>query len=50
MQKLSGNSLGKFNKSSRVSIQEINKIGIAFFQIFYDFLRILQESAKWLNY
>jgi hypothetical protein len=46
MQKLSENSLDKYNKSCSTFYQESNKIGFAFFWIFYDFLHILQESAN----
>jgi hypothetical protein len=47
MQNLSGNSLDKFNKSCSALLQESNKIEFAFFlQFLYDFLEILQESAK----
>jgi hypothetical protein len=48
MQKLSGISSGQNNKSCRIIHHESNKIGFAFFQIFYDFIRNLQETAKWL--
>jgi hypothetical protein len=50
MQKLSGTSLGKNKKSCRIFHNKSNKIEFAFFWFFYDFLRILQESAKWLYY
>jgi hypothetical protein len=30
--------------------QQSNKIGFAFFGFFYDFLRNLQETAKWIYY
>jgi hypothetical protein len=46
MQKLSGNNLDKFNKSCITFHQESNKIGFAFFWFFYNFLRILQDSAN----
>jgi hypothetical protein len=46
MQKLSGNSLDKFNKSCRALHEKCNKIEFAFFRFFYDFLGILQDSAK----
>jgi hypothetical protein len=46
MQNLSGNSLGKNNKSSVIFHRESNKIGFAFFWFFYDFVHNLQESAK----
>jgi hypothetical protein len=45
MQKLSGTSLGKNNKSCRSFYKEANKIGFAVFWIFYDFLRNLQVST-----
>jgi hypothetical protein len=50
MQKLLGTSSGKNNKSCRIFHNESNKIGFAFFWFFCDFLRILQESVKWLYY
>jgi hypothetical protein len=50
MQQLSRNSLDKFNKSCITFHQKSNKISFAFFWIFYDFLRILQDSAKQQNY
>jgi hypothetical protein len=40
----------KFNKSCRVFLQESNKIEFAFFLIFYNFLCILQVSAKHIYY
>jgi hypothetical protein len=46
MQQLSGNSLDKFSKSCRVSHEESNKIGFAFFwfsTIFYEFYKIQQK-------
>jgi hypothetical protein len=46
MQKLPGNSLDKFNKSCSALHQESRKIEFAFFLLFYDFLEILQDSAK----
>jgi hypothetical protein len=46
MQQLSGNSLDKFNKSCSALFQESNKIEFAFLRFLYDFLNILQESAK----
>jgi hypothetical protein len=46
MQKVSGNSWGKNNKSCRIFHNESKKIGFAFFWLFYDFLEILQDSAK----
>jgi hypothetical protein len=50
MQKLSGTSLGKNNKRCRIFHNESNKTKFAFFWYFYDFLRILQDSAKALYY
>jgi hypothetical protein len=50
MQNLSGTSSGKNNKSCGIFHHETNKIGLAFFWCFYDFLRNLQESAKALYY
>jgi hypothetical protein len=50
MQKLTGTSSGKNNKSCGIFHNKSNKIEFAFFWFFYDFLRILQESAKWLYY
>jgi hypothetical protein len=50
MQKLSGTSSGKNNKSCGIFYRESNKIGFSFIWSFYDFLRNLQESAKWLYY
>jgi hypothetical protein len=46
MQKLSGISSGQNNKSCSIIHHESNKIGLAFFCFFYDFLRNLQESAN----
>jgi hypothetical protein len=46
MRKLSRNSLGECNKSCSVPHQESSKIEFAFFRFFYDFLEILQDSAK----
>jgi hypothetical protein len=46
MQKLSGTSSGKNNKSCGIFYHESNKIGFAFFWVFYDFLRNLQVPAK----
>jgi hypothetical protein len=46
MPKILGNSSCKNNKSCRVFLQESSKIGFLFFQIFCDFLRNLQVSAK----
>jgi hypothetical protein len=50
MQKLSGTSSGKNNKSCRIFHIESNKIGFSFFWFFYVFLRILQDSAKQQHY
>jgi hypothetical protein len=50
MQKLSGISSGKNNKSCKIFHNESNKIGFAVFWFFYDFLRNLQETAKSLYY
>jgi hypothetical protein len=50
MQKLSGISSGKNNKSCRIFHSESNKVGCAFFLFCYYFIWILQESAKWLYY
>jgi hypothetical protein len=50
MQKLSGTSSVKNNKSCEIFHHESNKIGFAFFLFFYEFLRHLQESAKWFYY
>jgi hypothetical protein len=49
MQKLSGNSSGKNNKSCSTFHKESNKIGCAFFWFLYEFLRILQDSAKHID-
>jgi hypothetical protein len=46
MQKLTGISSGKNNKSCRIFHIESNKIGFEFFRFFYNFLRNLQETAK----
>jgi hypothetical protein len=46
MQKLSRNSLDKFNKSCSVFHEESKKIEFTFFWVFYYFLGIWQESAK----
>jgi hypothetical protein len=46
MQKLTGISSGKNNKSCRIFHNESKKIGFEFFWIFFDFLRNLQETAK----
>jgi hypothetical protein len=43
MQTLSRNGSGKNNKSCRIFHNESNKFEFAFLQIFYDFLRILQD-------
>jgi hypothetical protein len=50
MKHLSVNSSGKNNKSCSTFHQESNKIGFTFFWILYDFLWILQESAKHMYY
>jgi hypothetical protein len=50
MQKLSGTSSGTNNKSCRIFHNETKKSEFAFFWFFYDFLRILHKSAKWLYY
>jgi hypothetical protein len=50
MLKLLGTSSGKNNKSCGIFHHESNKISFAFFGFFYDFLRNLQKSAKWLYY
>jgi hypothetical protein len=50
MPKLFGTSLDKYNKSCRAPHQESSKIEFAFFQIFYDFLEILQDSTIWIHY
>jgi hypothetical protein len=50
MQKISGNSLNKFNKSCSTFHQESRKMEFAFFRFFYDSLKVLQESAIWLYY
>jgi hypothetical protein len=47
MQKLSGTSSGKNNKSCGVFYHESKKTRFAFFWFFYDFLRNLQESATY---
>jgi hypothetical protein len=46
MQKLSGTSSGKNNKSCSIFHHESKKIEFAFFWIFYNVLRNLQESTK----
>jgi hypothetical protein len=46
MQQLSGKSIEKFYKRCSVFHQESTKIEFAFIRMFYDFLEILQESAK----
>jgi hypothetical protein len=46
MQKLTGTSSGKNNKSCGIFHHESNKIGFSFFWFFCDFLRNLQESAN----
>jgi hypothetical protein len=50
MPKILGNSLDKFNKSCSALHQESKKIEFTFFRFFYDFLDILQESAKSFYY
>jgi hypothetical protein len=50
MPKILENNSCKNKKSCRVFLQESNKIGIAFFWFFYEFLRNLQESAKHMYY
>jgi hypothetical protein len=50
MPKQSRNSLGEYNKSCITPHQESSKIEFAIFQIFYNFLEILQESANVLYY
>jgi hypothetical protein len=50
MQKLSGTSSGKNNNNCGIFHHGSNKIEIAVFWIFYDFLRNLQESAKHMYY
>jgi hypothetical protein len=50
MPKISGNGLDKFNKSCSTLHQESREIEFALFRTFYDFLEILQESARWLYY
>jgi hypothetical protein len=49
MLKISRNRLVEYNKSCRAFHQKSNKIGFAFFIFFYDFLGILQVSAKALT-
>jgi hypothetical protein len=46
MQKLSGTSSGKNNKSCRIFYNESKKIEFAFFWFFYDFLHILQDQLN----
>jgi hypothetical protein len=50
MQKLTGTSSCKNNKSCGIFYNESNKIGLAFFSFFYDVLYNLQETAKWFYY
>jgi hypothetical protein len=50
MHNLWGTSLDKYNKSYSSIHLESNKIGFAFFRMLYDFLCILEDSAKWLYY
>jgi hypothetical protein len=46
MQKLWGTSSGKNNRSCRIFYNKSRKIGFAFFWVLYDFIWILQDSAK----
>jgi hypothetical protein len=46
MQKLSGTSSGKNNKSCKIFHNESKKISYAIFWTFYEFLHILQAPAK----
>jgi hypothetical protein len=46
MQKLSGTSSGKNNKSCRIFHNESKKTEFAIFRSFYDFLENLKDSAK----
>jgi hypothetical protein len=50
MLKISRISPCEYNKSCSIIHSESNKIGLAFFWIFYDFLSILQVSAKRIYY
>jgi hypothetical protein len=50
MHKLSGKTLDKLHQSCRIFHNEYKKIGFVFFWIFYNFLRILQDSAKRIYY
>jgi hypothetical protein len=50
MQKLKGTSSGQNNKSCRIIHHESNKISLAFFRFFCDFLRNLKDSANLFNY
>jgi hypothetical protein len=50
MPKISRNNIGEYNKSCSAQHQESIKIEFAFFQIFYDFLEILQDSALCIHY
>jgi hypothetical protein len=50
MPKISTNRLGEYNKGCSAPHQESSKIEFAIFQIFYDFLEILQVSANVLYY
>jgi hypothetical protein len=45
-----GNNLDKYNKNCSTLHQEFRKIEFAFLRYFYDFLEILQESAKSFYY
>jgi hypothetical protein len=50
MQKLPGNTMDKIYKSCSIFDKESNKIEFAFFWTFYNFLCILQVSAKHMYY
>jgi hypothetical protein len=50
MPKIFENILDKFHKSCSSYHQESRKIEFAVFQFFYDFLKILQDSAKSFYY
>jgi hypothetical protein len=50
MPKMSGNNLDKLNQSCSALHQESRKIEFACFRSLYDFLEILQESAKVFYY
>jgi hypothetical protein len=49
MPKILGNILGKYNQSFSAPHQESSEIEFEIFQIFYDFLEILQVSAICIN-